>query len=111
MSTGFRYPSGAARKIHKVTKQHLRTSELVKAMEPDSAHWVVMGRAGDDNWYYLGWITRALSGSHVTFDAFALPEDYEVSYYNHTPPVGIPVTNADRCAKAVEMLVKHWEER
>jgi hypothetical protein len=111
MSADFQYPSGAARKIHKVVKQHLRTSELVKAMEPGSAHWIVMGWAGDDNWYYLGWIARVQTGSHVTFDVFAMPEDYEVSYYNHTPPVGIPVTNADRCATAVEMLVKHWEER
>jgi hypothetical protein len=51
------------------------------------------------------------TGSHVYFDAFALPEDYEVSYYNHTPPVGIPVVNADRCGSAVRALVKHWEER
>lgn len=111
MNTDFRYPSGAVRKIRQVVKTHLRNSDLVKAIEPDQAHWIVMGRAGDDNWYYLGWITRVPSGSHVYFDAFALPEDYEVSYYNDTPPEGIPVVNADRCASAVRALVKHWEER
>lgn len=101
----------STRKILKVTKTHLRNSDLVKAMEPGSAHWIVMGQTNDRYWHCLGWVTRVQTGSYVTFDAFAIPEDYEVSYYNHTPPVGIPVVNADRCAKAVEMLVKHWEER
>jgi len=98
------------RKILKVTKMHLRNSDLVKAMPSKDVAWIVMGQTEDHHWHHLGWISRALLGGHVTFDAFAMPEDYEVSYYNDTPPVGIPVVNADRCAKAVEMLVKHWEE-
>lgn len=101
----------AARKIQKFVKQHLRTSELVKAMEPGSADWIVVGQTGDRHWHHLGWIKRVLVDGHITFDAFALPEDYEVSYYSETPPEGIPVVNADRCAKAIEMLVKRWESR
>lgn len=97
--------------IVKVVKQHLRNSDLVKAMEPTLADWVVRGQADDGTWHYLGYIKRVVSGSRDTFDAFALPEDYEVSYYNHTPPEGIPVVNADRCARAVEALVKRWEGR
>lgn len=98
-------------KIQKVVKQHLRNSDLVKAMEPESADWIVIGQTDDLYWHYLGWISRVHEGSRVYFDAFALPEDYEVSYYNDTPPEGIPVVNADRCASAVRALVKHWEER
>jgi len=97
------------RKIRKVTKMHLWRSDLRKAMPSENVDWVVVGRTDEPQWHYLGWIKRAPLNGHVYYDAFAMPPDYEVNYYNETPPVGIPVTNADRCAKAVEMLVRHFE--
>ena len=101
----------AARTIHKVTSKHLINTDLCKAMRAEDVAWVVLGRTDDNCWHYLGWIARVREGSRTYFEAFAIPEDYEISYYNHTPPEGIPVVNADRCGSAVRALVKRWEEQ
>jgi hypothetical protein len=94
-----------------IMKKHLINTDLCKAMRAEDVAWVVIGWIAGEPWQYLGWITRVREGSRTYFEAFAIPEDYEVSYYNDTPPEGIPVVNADRCGSAVRALVQYWEAK